>query len=93
MDEYKKSGKLTIFRDILEKDYHKYFADLCEVADSNKDGNIDLDEWIDMMNGIIGDLKRTNKFPEWYEGLHHAVWRCSEFSSRLLLFHFLFSIF
>lgn len=37
------------------------------------------DEWLDVMNDIIGGLKDKNEFPEWYEGLHKALWRANEF--------------
>jgi hypothetical protein len=63
----------------LEQNFQKYFWDLCEVGDANKDGNIDLDEWLDVMNDIIIHLKENNKFPEWYEGLHKALFRSNEF--------------
>ena len=31
------------------------------------------------MNDIIGGLKDKNEFPEWYEGLHKALFRANEF--------------
>ena len=31
------------------------------------------------MNDIIGGLKDKNEFPEWYEGLHKALYRANEF--------------
>ena len=31
------------------------------------------------MNDIIGGLKEKNEFPEWYEGLHKALFRANEF--------------
>jgi len=37
------------------------------------------DEWLDVMNDIIGGLKDKNEFPEWYEGLHKALYRANEF--------------
>ncbi len=37
------------------------------------------DEWLDVMNDIIGGLKEKNEFPEWYEGLHKALYRANEF--------------
>ena len=37
------------------------------------------DEWLDVMNDIIGGLKDKNEFPEWYEGLHKALFRANEF--------------
>jgi len=38
-----------------------------------------IEEWLDVMNGIIGGLKDKNEFPEWYEGLHKALFRANEF--------------
>lgn len=63
----------------LEQNFQKYFWDLCEVGDANKDGNIDLDEWLDVMNDIISHIKTEHKFPEWYEGLHKSLFRSNEF--------------
>jgi hypothetical protein len=37
------------------------------------------EEWLDVMNDIIGGLKEKNEFPEWYEGLHKALFRANEF--------------
>jgi len=31
------------------------------------------------MNDIIGSLKTSHVFPDWYEGLHKALFRSSEF--------------
>jgi hypothetical protein len=31
------------------------------------------------MNDIISGLKEKNEFPEWYEGLHKALFRANEF--------------
>lgn len=38
-----------------------------------------VEEWLDVMNDIIGGLKDKNQFPEWYEGLHRALFRANEF--------------
>lgn len=46
----------------MEQNFQKYFWDLCEVGDANKDGNIDLDEWLDVMNDIIIHLKENGTF-------------------------------
>ena len=78
-EETEKNSRLKIVRKRLEQNFQKYFWDLCEVGDANKDGNIDLDEWLDVMNDIIIHLKQNNQFPEWYEGLHKALWRSNEF--------------
>lgn len=77
--EAEKNARLKIVRKRLEQNFQKYFADLCEVGDANKDGNIDLDEWLDVMNDIISHIKAKNSFPEWYEGLHKALFRSNEF--------------
>jgi len=78
-DQAEKNSRLKILRKRLEQHYQKYFWDLCEVGDANKDGNIDLDEWLDVMNDIIAHLKEKSTFPEWYEGLHKGLWRSNEF--------------
>jgi len=78
-DQADKNSRLNILRKRLEQNYQKYFWDLCEVGDANKDGNIDLEEWLDVMNDIIDHLKTSNKFPDWYEGLHKGLWRSNEF--------------
>lgn len=36
------------------------------------------------MNDIIGGLKDKNEFPEWYEGLHKALFRANEFLGNLI---------
>lgn len=54
------------------------------MGDANKDGNIDLEEWLDVMNDIIIHLKENGKFPEWYEGLHKALFRSNEFYGKLI---------
>jgi len=41
-----------------------------------------LDEWLDVMNDIIGGLKDKNEFPEWYEGLHKELFRANEFLGK-----------
>ena len=35
------------------------------------------------MNDIIGGLKAKNEFPEWYEGLHKALFRANEFLGKI----------
>jgi len=74
-----KNSRLKILRKRLEQNFQKYFWDLCEVGDANKDGNIDMEEWLDVMNDIITQVKETKSFPEWYEGLHKALFRSNEF--------------
>ncbi|CAF1013523.1 unnamed protein product [Didymodactylos carnosus] len=74
-----KNARLKILRKRLEQHFQKYFWDLCAVGDANNDGQIDLDEWLDVMNDVIGGLKEKNEFPEWYEGLHKALYRANEF--------------
>jgi hypothetical protein len=55
------------------------------------------DEWLDVMNDIIGGLKEKNEFPEWYEGLHKALYRANEFMGNkknliiLLIYLFIYS--
>ncbi len=55
------------------------------------------DEWLDVMNDIIGGLKENNEFPEWYEGLHKALYRANEFMGNkknliiLLIYLFIYS--
>jgi len=78
-EDANKNARLKIVRKRLEQNFQKYFWDLCEVGDANKDGSIDLDEWLDVMNDIIQHLKTQNTFPEWYEGLHKALFRSNEF--------------
>lgn len=34
------------------------------------------------MNDIIRGLKEKNEFPEWYEGLHKALFRANEFLGK-----------
>jgi len=38
------------------------------------------------MNDIIAGLKDKNEFPEWYEGLHKALFRAHEFLGKHILF-------
>ena len=78
-EDAEKNSRLKILRKRLEQNFQKYFWDLCEVGDANKDGNIDLDEWLDVMNDIIGQVREQNSFPEWYEGLHKGLFRSNEF--------------
>ena len=35
------------------------------------------------MNDIIAQVRSKNTFPEWYEGLHKALFRSSEFFGKL----------
>lgn len=77
--EATKNARLKILRKRVEQNFQKYFWDLCAVGDANNDGNIDLDEWLDVMNDIVKYLKDNGKFPEWYEGLHKSLFRANEF--------------
>jgi hypothetical protein len=77
--EAAKNARLKILRKRVEQNFQKYFWDLCAVGDANNDGNIDLDEWLDVMNDIVKYLKDNGKFPEWYEGLHKSLFRANEF--------------
>ena len=47
------------------------------------------------MNDIIGGLKEKNEFPEWYEGLHKALFRANEFLGKSLVFpaHIFFRVY
>ena len=67
------NSRLKIVRLRTEQNFKKYFTDLCEKGDANGDGDIDLNEWLDVMDSIIGNLRETDVFPEWYEGLHKAL--------------------
>lgn len=78
-EDAKRNARLKILRKRIEQNYQKYFWDLCAAGDANNDGNIDLDEWLDVMDTIVKQLKETGQFPEWYEGLHKALWRSVEF--------------
>ena len=40
------------------------------------------------MNSIISQVRSNNTFPEWYEGLHKALFRSSEFFGKIF-FHFI----
>ena len=44
------------------------------------------------MNDIIGGLKDKNEFPEWYEGLHKALFRANEFLGKEII-SFIFLIY
>ena len=77
------NSRLKIVRLRTEQNFKKYFTDLCEKGDANGDGDIDLDEWLDVMDSIIGNLRETDVFPEWYEGLHKNVFRSNEFFGKL----------
>ncbi len=85
------NSRLKIVRLRTEQNFKKYFADLCEKGDANGDGDIDLDEWLDVMDSIIGNLRQTDMFPEWYEGLHKALFRSNEFFGIILIDIFYFS--
>jgi len=78
-EQAEKNSRLKILRKRLEQNFQKYFWDLCEVGDANKDGNIDMNEWLDVMNDIIAHLRTNHTFPDWYEGLHKALFRSCEF--------------
>ncbi|KAI3380899.1 hypothetical protein SNEBB_002418 [Seison nebaliae] len=78
-DDADKNSRLKIVRKRLEQHYQRYFWDLCAVGDANNDGNIDFDEWLDVINDVIQQLKDKNSFPDWYEGLHKALFRAHEF--------------
>lgn len=91
-EDAEKNSRLKILRKRLEQNFQKYFWDLCEVGDANKDGNIDLEEWLDVMNDIIIHLKENGKFPEWYEGLHKALFRSNEFYGKIYPLYPLFYI-
>ena len=71
-----------VLRKRLEQNYRQYFSDLCKVGDANMDGNVDFEEWLDIINEIISQLKEKNEFPEWFEGLFKAIWRSCEFFSK-----------
>ena len=78
-EDAEKNARLNIVRKRLEQNFQKYFWDLCEVGDANKDGNIDLDEWLDVMDDIISHLRVNKSFPDWYEALHKLLFRSQEF--------------
>ena len=62
-EDAERNSRLKILRKRLEQNFQKYFWDLCEVGDANKDGNIDLEEWLDVMNDILHKaLFRSNEF-------------------------------
>ena len=82
MEDANKNARLKILRKRIEQNFQKYFWDLCAAGDANGDGNIDLDEWLDVMNDIIRQLKESGKFPEWYEGLHKSLFRATEFLGK-----------
>jgi len=79
MEDAKRNARLKILRKRSEQNYQKYFWDLCAAGDANNDGNVDMDEWLDVMDGIVKGLKETGEFPEWFEGLNKALWRSVEF--------------
>lgn len=86
LKETMKNSRLKILRMRLEQNFKAYFSDLCEKGDANGDGDIDLDEWLDVMDLIIGYLQENNSFPEWYEGLHKALFRSNEFFGKWIMF-------
>ena len=47
-EDAKKNSRLKILRKRLEQNFREYFKDLCEHGDTNKDGNIDMEEWLDV---------------------------------------------
>ena len=47
-EDAKKNSRLKILRKRLEQNFREYFRDLCEHGDTNKDGNIDMEEWLDV---------------------------------------------
>ena len=48
-NEYaEKNSRLKILRKRLEQNFQTYFKDLCQHGDTNKDGNIDMEEWLDV---------------------------------------------
>ena len=71
-DDAAKNARLKVLRKRLEQHFQKYFWDLLKVGDTN-------DEWLNVMNDIVNDLKKTNEFPDWFEGLFKALWRANEF--------------
>jgi Ca2+-binding EF-hand superfamily protein len=77
-----KNSRLKVLRKSLEKDFAQYFRDLCEKGDINQDGNIDIEEWLDVMDEIIYHLKKENTFPEWYTGLIKVLFRSHEFMDK-----------
>jgi len=79
--EANKDSRLGVLRKSLEKDFQQYFADLREKGDVNQDGNIDIEEWLDVMDEIIYHLKKENAFPEWYEGLIKVLFRSHNFNN------------
>lgn len=81
-EEANKNARLKILRKRVEQNFQKYFSDLCEAGDANGDGQIDIDEWLDVMNKIIKHLKDTKTFPDWYESLHKSLFRANEFMGR-----------
>jgi Ca2+-binding EF-hand superfamily protein len=78
-EEAAKNARLKILRKRVEQNFQKYFADLCEVGDANGDGQIDIEEWLDVMNKVIKHLKDKKCFPDWYDGLHKSLFRANEF--------------
>ena len=86
-EDAEKNSRLKILRKRLEQNFQKYFWDLCAVGDANQDGVIDYDEWLDVMNDIVRQVKENKAFPEWYEGLHKALWRSNEFYGMIYPFN------
>ncbi|CAF1066398.1 unnamed protein product [Adineta ricciae] len=78
-DEASKNARLKVLRKRLEQHFQNYFRELLKVGDSNQDGNIDLNEWLNVVDDVVNDLKKTNEFPGWFEDLFKALWRANEF--------------
>jgi len=72
-------SRLKMLRRSLEKDFEQYWHDLRETGDVNQDGNIDVEEWLDVMDEIVYHLKQEDKFPCWYEGLIKVLFRSHNF--------------
>jgi len=79
--EANKDSRLNMMRRGLQKDFEQYFDDLRKEGDINQDGNIDLEEWICVMDDIIDQLKKDNTFPQWYEGLTKVLFRSQDFEN------------
>jgi len=75
-------SRIGQLRRCLERDFRKYWADLCEKGDINLDGNVDQEEWFDVMDGIVGHLKNNESFPEWYEDFFKVLFHSQDFDNR-----------
>ncbi|CAF1056978.1 unnamed protein product [Adineta ricciae] len=78
-DEASKNARLKVLRKRLEQHFQKFFWELLKVGDSNQDGDIDLNEWLNVLDDVVNDLKKTNEFPDWFEDLFKSLWRANEF--------------